>query len=98
MTIRFNTLVDLTVSTAVQYLSDVLEVFDGVQQYVRGRLSNTTGSYFVYGMLGYKSLMVSIRSLSDTKYRIVGKLATWRDYLSSTNLEVFPPYSNDADD
>ena len=95
MNIRFKAVDDVTVSTAVQYTSGELELFDGVQQYVKGPLSNSKGRHFIYNMAKQKSLMVSIRSASDNKYRIVGKLTTWKDYLKSNGAN-YPEFTDNT--
>lgn len=96
MSIRFNAFEGATVATAVQFTRGELELFDGLQQYVKGALSNSSPRYFVYNMANSKPLMVSIRSQSDTKYRIVGKLTTWKDYLNSNATAIYPAYADDT--
>lgn len=95
LTIRFHSFKPITVTSAVQYLDDELELFDGIQQYVKGEISPSKGRYFLYNMVSDKPLMVALRTQSDNKYKIVGKLTSWKEYLNSTGTALYPSFSED---
>lgn len=71
-----------------------MELFDGLQQYVKGPFTKTQGRYFLFNMASQKPLMVSLRSASDTQYRIVGRLTSWKEYVKSNGTQLYPTFAD----
>lgn len=85
------------VTIVAQYLDDEMQLFDGISQVAGGYLSMTKGRYFYYDMDGKsKPMMVSLKSSSNTNYRIIGKLTDWTTYLNSEDTELYPKYSESS--
>jgi hypothetical protein len=79
----------------VQYIEDELEIFEGVQQFAKGTLSTSTARYFLYNTVTDGPIFVSLKSITDTKYRIVGRLASWKEYLNTNGTLLYPTFNDE---
>lgn len=74
----------------VQYTSDELQLFDGIPQAAQGDLSTIRGRYFYYAMDSAKPTLISLKSITSNKYRILAKIIGWNDYLRSSSTSIYP--------
>lgn len=93
ITIEFQQATSLTL--AVQYANDEIELFDGLQVFMSSPLSRSKAMHFHYNVeSGNSSVLVSVRSSTDTRYRMVGRLVSLQDYYSSDNAKIYPAYDD----
>lgn len=69
-----------------------MEVFDGLPQPSQGDLSVTRGRFFYYAIDSNKPLVISLKSQSSNKYRILAKIVGWEEYINSSSTIIYPMY------
>jgi hypothetical protein len=69
-----------------------MELFDGLEQITNSYISRTQGKFFYYEIASKKTLLASIKSLTETKYRILGRLVTWKDFLAPSGDTLYPNF------
>lgn len=97
MDVAVNSVQGASVTVAVQYSNDEMQLFDGIMQLATGYVSTTRGRYFYYDTAGSsKPLMVSLKSSKNFKHRIVGKFTDWSSYLNSQGTTLYPTSSDSS--
>lgn len=76
-----------------QHTDGEIQLFDGVAQHSKGKLSFKEGRYFYYKVANKNSsILISLKSTSDTKYKLIAKLIDWKSYLNMSNTYLYPKY------
>lgn len=82
----------------MQYFNEEVELFDGVQVFMSSLLSQSKATHFLYSIhTSDKPVVVSVRSASDSIYRMVGRLMEWNDYFKESNDAIYPRFDDSTD-
>ena len=86
-----------SLTLAVQYSNEEIELFDGVQVFMKSPLSKFKSMRFHYNLQeNGLPILISLRSSTDTRYHMVAKIVEWRAYFESSTAAIYPLYNDET--